>query len=915
MTSHVRFFITGRKSIPFISLLFGLILWSMTVCVRSVYTQEDTEDKVRIAVMNQSDFVPHNMERKRTVMSNSAGFPDELASRILTNLSESNRFIPLERKTIRRVVLEQKFGQKMGENYKEKTLKKALSAMSEVSGGTVRATGQLARHTDFIKQMRDIGSSMNADYLVVGDLDRLDRSVRQVDVPYTEQKAQGEVVNAAMRLRILNVSEGRVIGAENINTKLSEKWVSNPSDSTGLYEMYDKLAAKATKAILDIVFPAKLVKTDPLAISRGRNSRIESGVTFEVFRQGEPIKDEGHVIGHVRENVGKVRTKRVEENVSFVEPVEGKSFQKGDLVRQVDDTSDQAASSDGKGSKEQAPGLSDKPRIAVRLIKKESTASDTPDHEATTGLFTDTLITRLSKTKRFRVLDRQEVDQLIDEQTATALAENRKLQGPMGQLDGADYLIFGNLAAFSIKVRETSPPRSSRTIRERVGTVRGNMRIVNANSGKVQASESVRVEETMKPNKRTDVLKSVLADRYAEKVVSSLMKNAFPIKVAAVDGETIYVNRGRDGGLSAGDRLNIMKPGEDIVDPDTGVKLGQKKTEIGTVKLTEVDEAKSKARLIDGKKPERGFHLEQTGDADRTHTSSGSEKQNVQERGESGLKKQVATLVIGQITRNNGGDSRMLSGGDLDRFISKLAGNLASTNRFKVLDRQRLDEILAEQEFNALVSGENPTDKLRQLTEAEYIVNGQISRFSVEEKTEKNEFTGETETNRVGMASGTIRLVDVRTGEIVKAGSVSVEKELENDRPRTNEQELLDAFTSRWVRKTLDQIFPPRIIGQAKQKVYYVDRGSSAGMKSGMVYDLMRPGEKLSGAKNDDVSFGRARTKIGQAKVMKVDRSRSRIKLLSGDRPEKGDILTNPRSAEEVEDQQNNQKTKNYDSW
>ena len=66
-------------------------------------------------------------------------------------------------------------------------------------------------------------------------------------------------------------------------------------------------------------------------------------------------------------------------------------------------------------------------------------------------LFTDTLISRLAQTQRFQLIDRQEVDQLMDEQLAQAMAENRELPSSMGTLAGADYLVIGSVANFAIE--------------------------------------------------------------------------------------------------------------------------------------------------------------------------------------------------------------------------------------------------------------------------------------------------------------------------------------------------------------------------------------------------------------------------------------------------------------------------------
>ena len=100
------------------------------------------------------------------------------------------------------------------------------------------------------------------------------------------------------------------------------------------------------------------------------------------------------------------------------------------------------------------------PRLAIGLIKSKTTASTAP--EKTIDIFTDTLISRLTQTKRFQLADRQEVDQLLDEQVLEALREDRDLASAVGTLKAVDYLVYGNLALFEVDEEALQLPGSSR---------------------------------------------------------------------------------------------------------------------------------------------------------------------------------------------------------------------------------------------------------------------------------------------------------------------------------------------------------------------------------------------------------------------------------------------------------------------
>ena len=57
-------------------------------------------------------------------------------------------------------------------------------------------------------------------------------------------------------------------------------------------------------------------------------------------------------------------------------------------------------------------------------------------------------------------------------------------------------------------------------------------------------------------------------------------------RVAQVEGNTLYVNAGRETGLEVGDVLNVYRPGKEIKDPSTGLSLGFTENLIGQATVT-----------------------------------------------------------------------------------------------------------------------------------------------------------------------------------------------------------------------------------------------------------------------------------------------------------------------------------------
>jgi hypothetical protein len=65
-----------------------------------------------------------------------------------------------------------------------------------------------------------------------------------------------------------------------------------------------------------------------------------------------------------------------------------------------------------------------------------------------------------------------------------------------------------------------------------------------------------------------------------------------------VKGEEIFVNLGADS-VAQGDILVALKPGEELIDPDTGLSLGGDATQLGQVQLTSVSEKFSIGKALD----------------------------------------------------------------------------------------------------------------------------------------------------------------------------------------------------------------------------------------------------------------------------------------------------------------------------
>ncbi len=881
-------------------LLIGL---AMQTTATAGNTQAQAE-KATIAVMSFSDFVPD-----RTGADQRIGLPDVLAGRIIEKLSNNQRFTVVERKALRRTVLEQRFDKKMEKNYLDKTLDKAIETMEKNYGGEVYATSEWSNYNDVVKNFQDLGTTVGADYIVLGDLEQLKSTIKQKAIPYSDsgKMMRSKRVDARLRLRIIDAKNGTVAGAASIKTKLSELLFKGKQSDSDEFSFYDHLATLAAAKILDITFPARIVNLDPMIISRGSNDGIKNDDRFIINNEGKEIRNQsGLLLARLKNKVGVVKVVNTQATIAIVKPVSGSNFQMNDLAEldiQTQDNSTPVASQSAVPLRKTAPRGSNRtvpkiPRVAIGLVKMGSTAKTGRNARIHTPIFTDNMISRLAQTKRFQLIDRQEVDQLLDEQFAQALAENRDVSSAMGTLKGADYLVYGNLASISDKNKVTKLPGSTRVFKQRVGRASGNMRIVDARSGDIIESRKILVEQAVGLSAGSTEMIDKLADAYAEQVVLMLMNALYPIKAAHISNNgVIYINRGNDGGLFVGEELDIFKPGQAIIDPDTGVQLGVEESYMGKVVVTEVEDARSKGEQIDGIGIARGDLLKRTAKNKSKRSSVAShQRQTAPKRTGGSVGKKATkgrlTLAMGRIDLNR--SARTIGGfnkGHLGRISDDIISGLTNSKRFVLMEREQVDQILDEKTFETITSGGDIQARLGELAGADYLIHGELNNFYIDTKRKKVPYMDEIQVISTTHAEGVFRIADAHTGAIISSEKIAINTKIKGVTDRTQIiSKMINDYSTQSVAKILTRLYPIKVMGSSADGTVYLNRGADSGLKVGEQFNVMRPGEVLIDPDTGE-SFGSAESKVASIKITEVEGARSRAKLLSGSKPVSGDIL------------------------
>ncbi len=814
------------------------------------------------------------------------GLPDVVADRVVEHLAVSKRFLPVERKALAAALSEQRFGKTPRNTYLDQTLEKAIRDMDKVEGVTVLATGMLAAHNDMLKACVDLGTAVGAQYLILGNIEKLAQTTETTAVPYTRERiVQQSTHDARLRLRIIDVKTATVVGARSFRVIVTDDLFAGKV--TDKDSFLDQLSRMAAAAVLDTVFPAQMVRVNPFVISRGSNDGVSPGDRYEIQREGREIRGEGGaVIGRLRFPVGRVEVIEVQDNIAMVRPLEGRDFQVRDLALVTPPNRGEAHTQEMQAPPPLLRGVPEGqlPRIAVGLLRSGSTAAEDKNNMT---VFTDTILSRLVQTKRFRIVDRQEVEQLLIEQLAGALEQGRGLKSAMGSLKGADYMLFGSVSVFTIETQMIKLPHSTRTFEQKTGYVEGNLRVVESASGDIKESRKIIIKQNLDETGGKVPSLANLADAFATEAVKALIDAIYPLKVVAVGQDlAVYVNRGSDGGLRKGDRLRAYRPGKPIIDVDSGARLGVEEVEVGEVVIQEVEDARStakasKATLLVGDLLKR--EGAQAARIEGPQVESGKNGTLARPKGTLSSPQKTArtTLAVGTFRIAPGGRTEGAST-QLSIVTNELIAKLTNTNRFQVMERQEVDQILDEKAFRAASSGNDVRHALQRLGGADYLIYGEISNFYVEIQQTATPYVNEVRVARIGVGEGTVRIVDGGTGAVVAADTVRL-KEALGDAPGgpASFAELTDRFTTEAVSRILGRLFLVSVIGVQPDGTVYLNRGSDGNIPVGTIFDVMRPGKDLIDPQTS-VSFGRGESRVGSLEVVAVEASRSRARVLDG---------------------------------
>ncbi|MDD5085937.1 MAG: CsgG/HfaB family protein [Candidatus Omnitrophica bacterium] len=247
----------------------------------------------------------------------------------------------------------------------------------------------------------------------------------------------------------------------------------------------------------------------------------------------------------------------------------------------------------------------------------------------------DMLTDSLMQSGQFAVLERQALDAVLAEQNLAASGRAATQGGAkMGDIKRAQILIQGAVTEFQectsgggqgINVYGLS--LGSNSSEAHVAVI---IRLIDSTTSQVLASQRVEgkaaaggvtvgagyggVGFNTSGFKKTPVGKAcqIAIDNAVQFISQEAAKLSWRGRIIKVDDNgTVYLNTGSQGGVQSGMIFAIVRPGEQLVDPETGMNLGGEEKSVGTLKVNDVQEKFSKGTFT-GEKPQAGDVVKET---------------------------------------------------------------------------------------------------------------------------------------------------------------------------------------------------------------------------------------------------------------------------------------------------------------
>ena len=221
--------------------------------------------------------------------------------------------------------------------------------------------------------------------------------------------------------------------------------------------------------------------------------------------------------------------------------------------------------------------------------------------------FSNSLVGKLVGSRRFTVLDRQNMIAIAGERSlaaANALTPVSEL-ARLGSTLTADYIIVGQVEDVDSQIREVYFPTIKKTFKIPEGKATVSFKIIDVATSQVKFADNTILgfdrdsfEKAMGAGMRPspDI---AMAEIASSKIGTKILDAIYPIMVVSVNRGVFTLNQGGDL-VEAGAVYGVYERGPKVFDPYTKESLGRTEAKVGELKVERVTPKMSSASLSKG---------------------------------------------------------------------------------------------------------------------------------------------------------------------------------------------------------------------------------------------------------------------------------------------------------------------------
>ena len=221
--------------------------------------------------------------------------------------------------------------------------------------------------------------------------------------------------------------------------------------------------------------------------------------------------------------------------------------------------------------------------------------------------FLDSTIANLVSTRRFTVLDRQNMVDIAGERSIAEINDLLSISdlAALGNTLLADYIVVGKIKDVSYQMNDVYFPTIKRSFNIPEGKANISYKVIDISTSQVKFSDAKTFgfdqssfEKLIGSGMRPDpynMMAQIASSRISNKIIESI----YPIIVVGYDRGVITLNQG--GNLvDKGAIYGLYQRGKKIIDPYTKESLGRTEKQVGKLKVEQVTAKMSSATLIEG---------------------------------------------------------------------------------------------------------------------------------------------------------------------------------------------------------------------------------------------------------------------------------------------------------------------------